>query len=81
MPDGIESDLLGDLLVCAPVVEKEALAQNKALEHHWSHMIVHGVLHLLGYDHIDECEAEEMEALEVKILKTVNIENPYEEKN
>ena len=81
MPVGIKSDLLGDLLVCAPIVEKEALLQNKALEHHWSHMIIHGVLHLLGYDHIDNDEAEEMEALEINILQTVNIENPYQERN
>lgn len=81
IPEGIESDLLGDLLVCAPVVEKEAIQQNKKLEHHWAHLLVHGLLHLLGYDHIDDVEAEEMEALEVKILKTIKIKNPYEEKS
>jgi probable rRNA maturation factor len=80
MPEGVESHLLGDLLVCAPVVEKESRQQNKKLEHHWAHLIVHGTLHLLGYDHIDDVEAEEMEALEIEILKTIKIENPYQEK-
>jgi len=79
-PEGVESDLLGDLLVCAAVVEAEAAEQKKLLEHHWAHMIVHGVLHLIGYDHIIDAEAEEMEALEIKILKTITIDNPYEEK-
>ena len=80
-PEGVDSNLLGDLLVCAPVVEKEAQQQHKELDHHWAHMIVHGVLHLLGYDHVDDQDAEEMEALEVKILKTIKIKNPYEEKS
>ena len=80
-PEGIESDLLGDLLICAPVVERETQQQNKILEHHWAHMIVHGVLHLLGYDHIDDKEAEEMEALEIKVLKIIKIDNPYEDKS
>jgi len=78
-PEQTESDLLGDLLVCAPVVELEAQQQNKLIEHHWAHMIIHGVLHLIGYDHIDDLEAEEMEALEIKILKIIKINNPYEE--
>ncbi len=80
-PEGIESHLLGDLLICAPVVEREIQQQNKILEHHWAHMIVHGVLHLLGYDHSDDKEAEEMEALEIKILKIIKIDNPYEDKS
>ena len=80
-PEGIDSHLLGDMLVCAPVVEKEAQQQNKELNHHWAHMIVHGVLHLLGYDHVDDQDAEEMEALEIKILKKIKIKNPYEEKS
>ncbi len=81
VPEGIESDLLGDLLICAPIIEKESLQQNKIVDHHWAHMIVHGVLHLLGYDHIDKCDAEEMEALEIKILRKIKIKNPYEEKS
>ena len=79
VPEGIDSCLLGDMLVCAPVVEKEAQQQHKQLDHHWAHIVVHGVLHLLGYDHVDDQDAEEMEALEIKILKTINIKNPYEE--
>lgn len=78
-PDEVDSDLLGDLLVCAPVVEKEAQQQNKELEHHWAHMVVHGVLHLIGYDHINDVDAEEMERLEKKILESIKIDNPYEE--
>lgn len=79
VPDEVESALLGDLLICAPVIEKEALLQNKKLAHHWSHMIIHGVLHLLGYDHINDNEAKEMEDLEIKILSTIDIANPYQE--
>ncbi|MGR8952095.1 MAG: rRNA maturation RNase YbeY [Gammaproteobacteria bacterium] len=75
--DDGESVLLGDLVICAPVVEEEALAQHKPLLHHWAHMIVHGLLHLLGYDHIEEHEAEEMETKEIAILKKLQIENPY----
>ncbi len=78
-PDSVESDLLGDLLVCAPVIETESKQQKKTLENHWAHIIVHGVLHLIGYDHINDMDAEEMEALEVMILKTITINNPYEE--
>ena len=79
-PEGTDSQLLGDLLVCAPIVELEAKQQNKNLEHHWAHMIIHGVLHLIGYDHINDMDAEEMEALEIKILIKIKINNPYEEK-
>jgi probable rRNA maturation factor len=79
IPEGIELNLLGDLVICAPVVKKEALEQHKALAHHWAHMIVHGVLHLLGYDHIDDDEAEQMESKEIAILKKLNISNPYTE--
>ena len=81
VPDGIELDLLGDLVICAPVLEKEALEQHKVLADHWAHIIVHGVLHLLGYDHIDEAEAELMESKEIAILDTLNISNPYRQDN
>jgi len=77
VPEGIELDLLGDLVICAPIVEKEALEQDKILAHHWAHIIVHGVLHLLGYDHIDDDEAELMENKEIAILHKLNINNPY----
>jgi probable rRNA maturation factor len=76
-PPGMEMNLLGDLVLCAPVVAREAMEQQKQLEHHWAHIIVHGVLHLLGYDHIEDQEAEHMEALEIKILQQLNIRNPY----
>ena len=81
VPESIELNLLGDLVVCAPVLEKEALEQNKTLIDHWAHIIVHGVLHLLGYDHIDETQAELMESKEITILNTLNIENPYRQVN
>lgn len=68
---------LGDLVVCAPVIEQEALDQRKSLENHWAHIIVHGVLHLLGYDHLDDDEAGRMENKEIEILAHMNIDNPY----
>lgn len=77
VPDGVELSLLGDLVICADVVKAEASEQNKPLAAHWAHMIIHGCLHLLGYDHIREDDAEEMEALEVKLLASLNINNPY----
>ena len=76
-PIPMEPRLLGDLIICVPVVEKEAAEQNKDLTAHWAHMVVHGCLHLLGYDHIEDDEAEKMEAIEVSILKSLNIANPY----
>ncbi|WP_028023636.1 rRNA maturation RNase YbeY [Enterovibrio calviensis] len=76
-PPGVELDLLGDLIICRQVVEKEAEEQNKELFAHWAHMVVHGSLHLLGYDHIDDEEAEEMESLEISIMNALGYENPY----
>ncbi len=78
-PEGVELDLLGDLVICAPLLEKQALQQKKHLHDHWAHIVVHGVLHLLGYDHIEEDQAEQMESLEVKILKELDIKDPYQE--
>lgn len=78
VPTGIELNLLGDLVICSQVVEQEAKAQNKILFDHWAHMVTHGCLHLLGYDHINDDDANEMEALEVKILAKLSISNPYE---
>lgn len=75
----LEFDLLGDLVICAPTLEKEALEQGKQLEQHWAHIFIHGILHLLGYDHVIEAEADEMEALEIKILLKLQISNPYQE--
>lgn len=71
--------LLGDLVVCAPVVEREAREQNKALAAHWAHMLVHGTLHLVGFDHIDDDEAEIMEALETQIVTGLGYPAPYQE--
>ncbi len=70
---------LGDLVVCAPVVEREAKEQNKSLEAHWAHMLVHGSLHLIGYDHINDPEAELMEQRETDILTSLNFPPPYEQ--
>jgi probable rRNA maturation factor len=81
LPEGIELDLLGDLVICAPVLEKEALEQQKVLADHWAHIIIHGVLHLLGYDHIEDDEAEVMESKEISILNTLQIANPYQQDN
>jgi probable rRNA maturation factor len=75
--DGFSSDLLGDLVICAPVLAAEAHEQQKPLLNHWAHIIIHGLLHLLGYDHIDDSDAEEMEATEISFLQQLNIPNPY----
>ncbi|OOE54942.1 MULTISPECIES: rRNA maturation RNase YbeY [Salinivibrio] len=76
-PPGVEIDLLGDLVVCRQVVEQEAQQQGKALMDHWAHMVVHGSLHLLGYDHIEDDEAEQMEALERELLAAMGVSDPY----
>lgn len=68
---------LGDLVICAEVVAQEAKEQNKPLVAHWAHMIVHGCLHLQGYDHLDDDDAEEMESLEVEILQGLGFSDPY----
>ena len=80
-PPEVEMDLLGDLVVCVPVIAREAEQQHKALLQHWAHITVHGVLHLIGYDHIEDADAEEMEALEIQILSRLNIANPYLEES
>ncbi|MFC3853652.1 rRNA maturation RNase YbeY [Salinispirillum marinum] len=72
-----DPDYLGDLVVCLPVVNDEAIAQGKPELHHWAHMVIHGTLHLLGYDHIDDADAEEMEDLERELLAALNIPDPY----
>lgn len=78
VPEGIELNLLGDLVICSSVVENEAKTQNKALFDHWAHMVIHGCLHLLGYDHINDTDANEMETLEIQILAKLFIANPYD---
>ncbi|KMK50497.1 metal-binding heat shock protein [[Actinobacillus] muris] len=77
MPTGIELPLLGDLVICRQVVEREAVEQNKPLEAHWAHLAVHGTLHLLGYDHLTDEEAEEMESLETRIMQRLGFNDPY----
>lgn len=81
VPEGLPEDFdfpqLGDLVICAPVVAREAAEQGKALNDHYAHLTVHGVLHLLGFDHIEDGEAEEMEALERVILASLDIADPY----
>jgi probable rRNA maturation factor len=77
LPPGVQLPLIGDLAICAPVVAREAAEQGKPPRHHWAHMTVHGVLHLLGYDHVVDAEAEAMEALETRILARLGIPDPY----
>ena len=78
--DGNEAfvpELLGDIVICAPVIEKEAESQKKSIQAHWAHMVVHGTLHLLGFDHGNDTDAEKMETLEIQILDKLGITNPY----
>lgn len=82
-PEGLPADALsnltlGDLVICVPVVLSEAAEQGKAVLAHWAHMVIHGCLHLQGYDHIDSNDAQQMEALEIKLLDGIGIRNPYE---
>ncbi|MCM2321455.1 MAG: rRNA maturation RNase YbeY [Pseudomonas sp.] len=78
IPEGLlDIPLLGDLVICAQVVAREAGEQGKSLNAHWAHLTLHGCLHLLGYDHIDDDEAEEMEALERQLLAELGYPDPY----
>jgi probable rRNA maturation factor len=77
LPPGVALPLIGDLAICAPVVLREAAEQGKLARDHWAHLTVHGVLHLLGYDHIEDSEAQAMEALETRILAGLGIADPY----
>ncbi len=76
-PPDVPLPLLGDLIICAPLVVDEAAAQGKAQRAHWAHLVVHGVLHLRGYDHIDDADALEMEDLERKIMAYLGFDDPY----
>lgn len=78
-PPGIPINLLGDLVICADVVSEEAKQQNKQVLHHWYHMLVHGTLHLLGFDHIEDNDADQMETLEIAILAKLGIDDPYKD--
>ena len=77
LPPEAQLPLLGDLVICVAVVTREATEQGKTLESHWAHMLIHGTLHLLGYDHLEDAEAEAMEALEIQILTGLGYSNPY----
>lgn len=77
MPADIGINILGDLALCVEVIEQEAEQQGKSSEAHWAHMVVHGVLHLQGYDHVEDEEAEIMEAQEIEIMKGLGFDNPY----
>ncbi|WP_119328019.1 rRNA maturation RNase YbeY [Cysteiniphilum halobium] len=84
-PPGLPKDdetayFLGDLIICPDVLQKEAKEQGKLLDAHWCHILIHGILHLVGYDHIDEKDALEMESIEIALLAELGIDNPYVEK-
>ena len=78
LPEGVDIPFLGDVIICGPIVAQEASNQGKSLQSHWAHMSVHGILHLQGYDHIDEADAAKMESLETSILIDLGFENPYD---
>ncbi len=79
IPDHIQLDInfLGDVIICPTVLELESQAQQKPLEAHWAHIIIHGILHLLGYDHIEEAQAKSMEAIEIQLLAELGFADPY----
>ncbi|WP_439107964.1 rRNA maturation RNase YbeY [Congregibacter sp.] len=77
LPEDVTLDLLGDIVICAPVVQEEAASQGKPLAAHWDHMLIHGVLHLLGFDHESDAEATHMESLETQALATLGWPCPY----
>ena len=77
LPAHIQLSLLGDIVICHDIVKEEAKLQHKTLFEHWAHMVIHGVLHLIGYDHIEDSDAAIMEALETHIMQQLNMDNPY----
>ena len=79
LPAEVGSTLLGDIVICAPVVARECVLQDKSPEAHWAHLVIHGVLHLLGFDHQTEGQAAHMEALEVRLLDELGFSDPYRE--
>lgn len=80
VPPGVDCNNLGDLVICAPLVEREASDQGKTSVEHWAHLVIHGVLHLQGYDHQNDGEAALMESQEVQMLSMLGIADPYQEK-
>ena len=79
LPGEVGLKILGDVVLCVDVINAEAKQQHKPLAAHWAHMVVHGMLHLQGYDHVDDGQAEAMEALEIRILNQLGFANPYSE--
>ena len=75
----LEDPIEGDLVLCHPVIKKEAKVQNKKIRDHYAHLIIHGYLHLLGYDHQNNTDADKMEKIERKILSKLNIDDPYKD--
>ena len=69
--------LLGDIVICAPLMEQEAKQRGSSVEAHWAHIVIHGVLHLLGYDHVTDADASAMEAAEIELLKDLGYDNPH----
>ena len=80
-PPQVPTPLLGDLVICAPVVAREAQEQGKSQQAHWAHMVIHGLLHLLGYDHLNDEEAQQMESRERELLQQLNYPDPYTEED
>lgn len=78
--DPYSQDYLGDIAICVDVIAEEAKQQNKTITNHFAHMTIHGVLHLLGYDHIEDSDADMMESLEVMLLQRIDIDDPYQTK-
>ncbi len=81
LPEGVELDyhFLGDVIICAEILQQESVTLDKSLESHWALIVIHGILHLLGYDHIKDDEANTMQAIEIKLLKQLGFNNPYDE--
>jgi len=78
LPPEVQLPLLGDIVICAAVVSREAREQNKALDAHWAHMLIHGTLHLQGYDHQNDADAKKMESREIRILAKTGFDDPYQ---
>jgi probable rRNA maturation factor len=77
LPEEIDLPLLGDIVICAPLVEREAAEQGKSRRAHWAHLTLHGILHLLGHDHRDDREALEMESIETRAMQALGFPDPY----